>query len=214
MFDINCRRCPRLSEFLDQVAEQHPDYYCQPVDAFGVAQPKLLLVGLAPGMHGANASGRPFTGDHSGVLLFQTLYDFGFANRAISSSADDGLKLKQCKITNAVKCLPPQNKPTSAEIIECNHYLHQELCALKKGSIVVALGLLAHQAILRALSLKPKDYKFAHGAEFTLPNDLTIIDSYHCSRYNTQTRRLTDEMFRLVFARARQLIDATQDYQS
>ncbi len=160
-------------------------------------------------MHGANATGRPFTGDHAGILLYQTLFDFGFANKPTSIHLEDGLKLKQARITNAVKCLPPQNKPLTEEIVACNDFLSEELASLKRGTVVLALGLVAHNAILRALHLKAKDYKFAHGAEFELPNGLVLLNSYHCSRYNTQTRRLTETMFRGVFERARQLIDAT-----
>ena len=129
-FDLDCKQCPRLAEFLRKVKKQHPDYHALPVAPFGVANPKLLIVGLAPGMHGANATGRPFTGDYAGILLYETLFKFGFSNIPESVSLDDGLKLKQCRITNAVKCLPPENKPVGAEIKTCNQFLFQELACL------------------------------------------------------------------------------------
>jgi len=206
-FDPECRRCPRLAAFLDAVRAEHPGYHCAPVPPFGPRTARLLIVGLAPGMHGANASGRPFTGDHAGILLYRTLHAHGFASRPVSEHADDGLQLRDCRITNAVKCLPPQNKPTTEEIRACNPYLGQELKALASGSVVLALGSIAHNAVLRALGLRQSSARFAHGAEHALPGALTLLDSYHCSRYNTQTRRLTEEMFDAVFARARKLLD-------
>lgn len=206
MFDPNCRLCPRLATFLDEVKADHPDYHAAPVAPFGPDRIQLLIVGLAPGMHGANATGRPFTGDYAGVLLYQTLYDFGFSNRPVSTSADDGLKLKNCRITNAVKCLPPQNKPTTAEIKLCNGFLKRELAALRPGTVVLALGSIAHNAILRAQGLKQGQYKFGHAHEYALSGGLWLLDSYHCSRYNTQTKRLTEAMFQQVFARARELM--------
>ncbi len=205
MFDPGCRRCPRLAGFLDSVKADYPDYHCRPVAPFGAKDPRVLVVGLAPGMHGANATGRPFTGDHAGILLYQTLHKFGFANRAQSVLADDGLRLKKCAITNAVKCLPPQNKPVGKEINTCRAFLAEELQAIKEGSVVIALGSIAHKSIVAALGVAQKDVPFAHGAEHRLPRELTLIDSYHCSRYNTQTRRLTTEMFESVFARAKVL---------
>lgn len=208
-FDPDCRRCERLAGFLDQVRDQFPDYHARPVPPFGDPQARLLVVGLAPGMHGANASGRPFTGDHAGILLYDTLYRFGFSDRPQSLSADDGLRLRDCRITNAVKCLPPQNKPIGAEIAGCNGFLREELVALRPGSVVLALGSVAHQAVLKALGLKVSGHRFGHGAEFELPNGTLLLDSYHCSRYNTQTRRLTTTMFHAVFARARALLEGT-----
>lgn len=206
VFDPDCKRCPRLSDFLLQVASEHPDYHARPVPAFGDPQARLLIVGLAPGMHGANRTGRPFTGDYAGILLYQTLYDFGFGNRPVSESADDGLKLSRCRISNAVKCLPPQNKPQTAEIRNCNAFLQAELQGLPDGAVVLALGKIAHDAVLRAQSKPLSAYRFAHGAEHRLERQL-LLDSYHCSRYNTQTRRLTADMFRAVVGRARELID-------
>ena len=212
IFDLNCRQCPRLSGFLDDIKETYPDYHARPVAPFGADDPMLLIVGLAPGMHGANATGRPFTGDHAGILLYQTLYDYGFSTSATSSTADDGLELINCRITNAVKCLPPQNKPVGEEIRTCNTFLKAELASLPDGACVLALGTIAHNAILRALGIKLRDYPFGHNvlANVSIENgkSLTLLDSYHCSRYNTQTRRLTTPMFRKVFARARKLIKA------
>ncbi|MGA7179766.1 MAG: uracil-DNA glycosylase [Thiobacillaceae bacterium] len=195
----DCRNCPRLAHFLDQVKAENPGYYCKPVPPFGDKDPKLLIVGLAPGMHGANRTGRPFTGDHAGILLFQTLHEFGFGNKPESVSADDDLILTGCRITNAVKCLPPNNKPESAEIRRCNTYLKAELQGLADGTAILALGSVAHAAVLMALGLKPKSHPFGHGHRHDLHRGLMLYDSYHCSRYNTQTKRLTAEMFRAIF---------------
>lgn len=207
VFDPDCRRCPRLKDFLDEVAAEHPDYHAAPVPAFGDPRARLLIVGLAPGMHGANRTGRPFTGDYAGILLYRTLYEFGFSNCPVSESADDGLKLSGCRITNAVKCLPPQNKPKTDEIRTCNAFLQAELAALPGDAVILALGKIAHDAVLRALAKPLSAYRFAHAAEHHTER-FRLLDSYHCSRYNTQTRRLTDEMFRTVVGRARELIDA------
>ena len=207
-FTTECRRCERLATFLDEVRAKYPAYFAKPVPSFGDPQARLLVVGLAPGMHGANATGRPFTGDHAGVLLYETLHQFGFASQAEAIAADDGLELLDCRITNAVRCLPPQNKPIGSEINTCNDFLKTELDSLAPGAIILVLGGVAHRAVLKALSLRQADYKFAHGAEFALPGDLRLISSYHCSRYNTQTRRLTPAMFADVFRAARDYLDA------
>ena len=199
IFDLDCRACPRLATFLDEVHVKHPTYHARPVPAFGAAEPKLLIVGLAPGMHGANRSGRPFTGDTAGILLYQTLHQFGYASAPESVSLDDGLQLIDCRITNAVKCLPPGNKPEPGEIRACNRFLAAEIEALPAQASILALGQIAHQAVLRALGLKLKDYPFAHASDYRLPNGRRLVSSYHCSRYNTQTRRLTPEMFAAVF---------------
>lgn len=198
-FDPDCRACPRLAGFLDTVRAGHPDYHARPVPPFGDPAPRLLIVGLAPGMHGANRSGRPFTGDHAGILLYQTLHRFGYASAPQSVAVDDGLQLTGCRITNAVKCLPPANKPEPAEIRTCNRFLTAELAALPPHATLLALGQIAHQAVLRALGLKLKDYPFAHASDHRLPDGRRLVSSYHCSRYNTQTRRLTPEMFAAVF---------------
>ncbi len=205
-FDLNCRRCPRLADFLDDVRNDHPDYHARPVEPFGVDDPDLLIVGLAPGMHGANASGRPFTGDFAGILLYKTLFEMRFSNKPESVSRTDGLQLHQCRITNAVKCLPPQNKPLPLEIITCNPYLKNEIASLKKSAIILALGTIAHTAVLRSQNLKLSAYPFGHGHQHALPVGHWLIDSYHCSRYNTQTRRLTEPMFKAVFEQARELL--------
>jgi uracil-DNA glycosylase family 4 len=197
---LDCRRCSRLARHLAQVRKEHPDYHARPVLPFGAVTPKLLIVGLAPGMHGANRSGRPFTGDFAGILLYQTLFKHGLANQPNGAAADDGLKLIDCAITNAVKCLPPENKPLPDEIKRCNGYLQAEIAALPASTVILALGGIAHQAVLRALALKPSVYPFKHGASYELPGGRILFDSYHCSRYNTQTRRLTPAMFDAVMA--------------
>jgi uracil-DNA glycosylase len=198
-FALTCTRCPRLARHLQTVRKEYPDYHARPVAPFGVAQPKLLIVGLAPGMHGANATGRPFTGDYAGILLYETLHQFGFSTKSESTALGDGLKLQQCRITNAVKCLPPENKPTPKEITTCNVFLAEELAKLRTGTAVLVLGGIAHAAVLRALGYKKSSYPFGHGTQYSLPNGLTLFTSYHCSRYNTQTRRLTPSMFHAVF---------------
>ena len=204
-FDPDCRQCPRLAAFLDDVKADYPGYHARPVAPFGDPKAGLLIVGLAPGMHGANATGRPFTGDYAGILLYKTLYLYGYSNREESLSRDDGLRLTGCRITNAVKCLPPQNKPETSEIQTCNQYLAAELATLKEGAVILALGTIAHNAVLRAVGLKQNGTRFGHGAEHELPDGLTLIDSYHCSRYNTQTKRLTERMFHDVFDRIEEL---------
>ncbi len=206
MFDIDCRTCPRLAEFLDQVKCQHPDYHARPVPPFGDPEAGLLIVGLAPGMHGANATGRPFTGDHAGILLYETLYKYGFSTAPVSTSTGDGLTLNNCRITNAVKCLPPQNKPIGSEINSCNTYLSTEIQSLPADAVVLALGSLAHNSVIKALSLRQKEFKFGHNRLHLVADGIQLLDSYHCSRYNTQTRRLTPEMFNEVFAHAKQLL--------
>ena len=198
-YDSNCKDCDRLSSFLEKVKNKNPDYFCKPVPSVGQKETPFLIVGLAPGMHGANKTGRPFTGDHAGILLYKTLYKFGFSNSEKSESASDNLKLNRCRITNAVKCLPPNNKPSTDEIKNCNKFLRSEIFELKENSILLALGLIAHNAILRTLNLTKKEYKFAHGRRHNLPKKLIMFDSYHCSRYNTQTKRLTESMFHEAF---------------
>jgi uracil-DNA glycosylase family 4 len=202
-----CVACPRLAKFLDDVRQRHPDYHGYPVAPFGDPKARLLIVGLAPGMHGANRTGRPFTGDYAGILLYETLHRFGFANRTESVSRDDGLQLMDCRITNAVKCLPPENKPELVEIKTCNRFLADELKDAADVRVVLALGLIAHKAVLTALGLKQSALTFGHGARHVLPDGRTLIDSYHCSRYNTQTRRLTTADFHDVFEAVRTELD-------
>lgn len=199
-FSLECTRCARLAAHLAAVRITHPHYHARPVAPFGDPAARLLIVGLAPGMHGANRTGRPFTGDFAGVLLYETLHHFGYGNQAQAIAIDDGLMLQDCRITNAVKCLPPENKPLPAEVRECNGYLRSELAGQAPGTAVLALGTVAHQAVLRAMDLRLAAYPFSHGAEHALEQGMRLFDSYHCSRYNTQTRRLTPEMFRAVFS--------------
>ena len=204
-FDPDCRACPRLAAFLDEVAESFPEYHARPVAPFGDPQARLLIVGLAPGMHGANATGRPFTGDYAGILLYRTLHQFGFASAPESLHADDGLELIDCRITNAVKCLPPQNKPVGGEIRQCNRFLAEEIDGLPDRAVILALGKIAHDAVLKACGRKLSAHPFGHGHTHDLDNRL-LLDSYHCSRYNTQTRRLTQSMFEDIFRVARTAI--------
>ena len=206
VFDRDCRACPRLAGFLDDVNGRYPDYYCRPVPPFGSRDARFLIVGLAPGMHGANRTGRPFTGDHAGILLYRMLHKYGFSSRDHSEAADDGLELEDCRITNAVKCLPPDNKPVGAEINTCNAYLENELGLLPHGAVVMALGGIAHRAIVKARGLRQADFKFGHAALHDM-GPFQLLDSYHCSRYNTNTGRLTEAMFDGIFAAARELLD-------
>ena len=208
-FTTDCRRCRRLALFLDGVRREHPDYYARPVPSFGDNNARLLIVGLAPGMHGANATGRPFTGDFAGILLYKTLFDYGFANRPESVPGDD-LELTDCRITNAVRCLPPQNKPLTREVDTCNDFLADELAGMPQGAIVLALGTIAHRAVLKACGKKLSAFVFGHGAEHRLNDRLLLFDSYHCSRYNTQTRRLTEAMFAAVFSDIRRRLDTNR----
>ena len=205
---LRCTDCPRLAGFLAEVRERHPDYHARPVLPFGDRQARLLIVGLAPGMHGANRTGRPFTGDHAGILLYETLHAFDFGSQPVALAADDGLVLTDCRITNAVKCLPPENKPEPVEIRTCNHYLAAELQTAPDVRVILALGLVAHKAVLMALGLKQSALAFGHGARHVLPDGRILIDSYHCSRYNTQTRRLTSADFQNVFRKIRDELDA------
>jgi uracil-DNA glycosylase family 4 len=190
---------------LAQVRRDYPDYHAAPVAPFGDRNARLLIVGLAPGLHGANRTGRPFTGDYAGILLYKTLHRHGLANRPEATSRDDGLTLKHARITNAVKCLPPANKPLPAEARTCRRFLSTELERLKPHAVVLALGGVAHHSVLRARGLKPSHYPFRHGAVYRLPGGLTLVSSYHCSRYNTQTKRLTPAMFNTVVRAAKRL---------
>lgn len=206
IFDPACRQCPRLAEFLCGVKNKYPDYHAGPVAPFGDPAARLLVVGLAPGMHGANATGRPFTGDYAGLLLYRALFDFGFSNQLQSTDLADGLQLTNCRITNAVKCLPPQNKPTGDEIKQCNPYLAAELKTLPEKSVILVLGNIAHQAALRAYGLKASAAPFGHHRTYRLPNGNSLVSSYHCSRYNVQTKRLSMEMLAAVFETIQSLL--------
>jgi len=199
VYDADCRRCERLASFLDRVRAANPGYFCRPVPPFGTDDAALVIVGLAPGMHGANATGRPFTGDYAGILLYATLYEYGFASQPVATRRDDGLALIDCRITNAVKCLPPENKPAPDEIRNCNAYLAPDLARVPAGGAILALGRIAHDATLSALGMKRSALAFSHGARHELPRGVAFFDSYHCSRYNTNTGRLTAPMFHAVF---------------
>jgi len=201
-YDPNCRRCPRLAAFLALTRRRHGDYWARPVPSFGAVRPCIVVVGLAPGMHGANRTGRPFTGDHAGILLYETLHEAGLASAPRSNGARDGLILYGVRIVNAVKCVPPGNKPLTEEVRRCNAYLTQELRSLRGVRVYLALGRVAHDAVLMALGRVRAHYPFAHAREHRLDAARCVIDSYHCSRYNTATRRLTPAMFRAVVAQA------------
>jgi uracil-DNA glycosylase family 4 len=204
----DCADCPRLAAFRAANRIEYPEWSNAPVASFGEPDARLLIVGLAPGLRGANRTGRPFTGDYAGDLLYRTLTEFGFASGAYDRRPDDGLKLVDCAIVNAVRCVPPQNKPTPKEIATCRRYLTQAIAALPRLRIMLALGRIAHESALRAINLSPAKFPFAHGARRALtPAGLGLFDSYHCSRYNTNTGVLTEAMFREVFASIRAELD-------
>lgn len=204
----DCRLCPRLADFRDVNREAFPDYFNGAAPSFGDPKASLLIVGLAPGLHGANRTARPFTGDYAGDLLYETLGKFDFSSGKYDSRPDDGLKLKDAMITNAVRCVPPQNKPIGAEIKTCRQFLVSQIDALPNLKALLCLGRIAHDSTLSALGVKAKDAPFAHGAAHSVTDALTLFDSYHCSRYNTNTRRLTVEMFEAVFASVREHLEA------
>lgn len=204
--DMNCSLCPRLATFREENKQQYPTFHNAPVSSFGPIDARLLILGLAPGLKGANCTGRPFTGDFAGDLLYATLKRFDFARGTYGKHVDDGLKLQDCRVVNAVRCVPPANKPTSAEIRTCNSFLKAELASLSALRVVIALGRVAHDALLMACNLKRSHYNFLHAGHHELPQGLQLIDSYHCSRYNTNTGRLTEAMFHQVFDKARALL--------
>ena len=203
----DCPLCPRLAAYRAANREANPDWHNAPVASFGSLDARLLIVGLAPGLRGANRTGRPFTGDFAGDLLYDTLPRFGFAEGTYGAHAGDDLLLSDCRITNAVRCVPPENKPVGAEAAACRPFLVAELEAMANLRIVLALGLLAHNAVLRALGLKQSAAKFAHCARHDLPDGRLLADSYHCSRYNTNTGRLTEPMFHAVFENIRAVLN-------
>ena len=194
-----------MAEFLAETHERYSDYWARPVPSFGPPDAKLVFVGLAPGMHGANRTGRPFTGDYAGILLYETLYELGLATAGETISLDDGLKLKGTRIANAVKCVPPENKPLPDEIRTCNAWLKVELGELSRVKVLLALGRVAHDAVLMALGQKRSQFPFGHGNEHAVSDKLYLVDSYHCSRYNTSTKVLTVPMFKKVVKRACEL---------
>ncbi len=199
---LDCPRCPRLVDFREELRAEYPDWWNAPVPAFGDPDAWLGIIGLAPGKHGANRTGRPFTGDYAGDLLFATLRKFGLAEGDYDARPDDGLALRGAIIINSVKCLPPQNKPTPEEIRNCRPFLEGQVDILPNARIFIALGQIAHQSAVKTLGGRLPKAKFGHLAEHRMPDGRILIDSYHCSRYNTNTGRLTADMFEAVFARA------------
>lgn len=210
----DCNLCPRLQSFRIDNGREYPGFFNAPVPAFGDIGARLLVVGLAPGLKGANATGRPFTGDYAGDVLYASLLSCGFASGSyasprgeeISGTYRDKLVLEDCRITNAVRCVPPENKPETSEIKQCNSFLKEEIRAMPNLKVILSLGLVSHQAVLRACGLKPAGYNFAHAAQHALPGGRVLLDSYHCSRYNINTGRLTQAMFDGVVKKARELV--------
>jgi uracil-DNA glycosylase family 4 len=202
----NCPRCPRLAAFRKKWRADEPTWFNAPVPSFGPLEARLLIVGLAPGLQGANRTGRPFTGDYAGVLLYETLARFHFARGQYSAHPDDGLQLSDCRITNAVRCVPPENKPTTAEIAACREFLKETIAEMKKLRAILALGRIAHDSVVTALGSKKSTAPFKHGGKNTL-GELTLFSSYHCSRYNTNTGVLTPDMFRAVLSSVRAFLD-------
>lgn len=195
----NCSLCPRLVAFREGNQAKFPDKHNAPVEPFGPLDAELLIVGLAPGLKGANFSGRPFTGDYAGDLLYATLVKFGYARGTYAKHKNDGLELVNCRVTNAVRCVPPENKPTTEEEKTCRPFLVDEIKAMSNLKTIISLGLISHKAVLKTFELKQSAYKFAHGATHQITDTIRLVDSYHCSRYNTQTGRLTTEMFEDIF---------------
>lgn len=205
-----CCRCPRLMAYLDDARARWPDHRCKPVPAWGDERPRLIIVGLAPGMHGANRTGRMFTFDSSGEWLYGMLHEVGLASRPVSVGPGDGLKLRGVWISAAARCAPPGNRPLPAELEACRPYLDAELRHLTGARVILALGRIAHEAVLKCLGLRLRDYPFGHGAEFRLPDGRLLLDSYHCSRQNTNTGVLTRSMWRRIFQRARRLMSCAK----
>ncbi|MGH6990401.1 MAG: uracil-DNA glycosylase [Stellaceae bacterium] len=201
----DCPLCPRLVTFRQKQRAVYPDWFNAPVPSFGDPGGRLLIVGLAPGLRGANRTGRPFTGDYAGVLLYETLIKFGFAHGNYEERPDDGLRLIDCRVTNAVRCVPPENKPEPSEIRTCHAFLLDEIAQMPRLQTVLALGKIAHDAVLRAFAQRLAAFPFHHGAVHALPTML-LADSYHCSRYNTNTGRLTAAMFEAVIGDLRLLL--------
>ena len=204
--DRNCPLCPRLASFREAARAREPEWFNSPVPSFGDPDGQLLIVGLAPGLQGANRTGRPFTGDFAGDLLYATLLEYGFANGKYQARPDDGLTLIDCRISNAVRCVPPQNKPLPVEINTCRQFLSATIATMPRLRAIVALGRVAHESMLKVLELRGSTAPFAHGAMHRA-GAVNLYDSYHCSRYNTNTRVLTPQMFRNVFARVRAELD-------
>jgi len=202
-----CDRCPRLRAFLEENKDKYPTYFNGPVPSFGPSSAKLLIAGMAPGLHGANQTGRPFTGDGAGDFLYKALAEHGFTRGTYDARPDDGLQMVDAMITNAVRCVPPQNKPTGLEATTCRPFHRARIDALPELRVILTLGKIAHDSTVRALDLRLKDYSFGHAAEYTLPSGVLLISSYHTSRYNVNTRRLTYPMFSSIMARCREIVD-------
>jgi uracil-DNA glycosylase family 4 len=203
----DCTLCARLAAFRAANRRQFPAFHNAPVPSFGAAEARLLVVGLAPGLRGANRTGRPFTGDYAGDLLYPTLLKFGFAEGSYAARPDDGFRLCDARVTNAVRCVPPENKPTGPEAATCGRFLRTELAGMPRLAVIVALGAVAHKAVLAAVGARQSRHPFAHGAIHDLPDGRLLADSYHSSRYNVSTRRLTPAMFEAVFAEVRRRLD-------
>ncbi len=203
----DCPRCPRLVAFREEWRAREPTWFNAPVASFGPVEARLLIVGLAPGLQGANRTGRPFTGDYAGVLLYATLAEFGFSNGRFDARPNDGLELVDARITNAVRCVPPENKPTTQEIATCRHFLEPTIAEMRNLRAIVALGRIAHESVVRALGVKRSEAVFGHGKKAAL-GKITLFSSYHCSRYNTNTGVLTPQMFRAVFAAVRDHLES------
>jgi len=204
--DKNCGICPRLCQFRNDNRLKYKDYFNSPVPSFGGLDAKLLVVGLAPGLKGANQTGRPFTGDYAGIILYMALLKYGFAEGAYREKADDGLKLLNCRITNAVRCVPPENKPETAEIRNCNAFLKAEIESMPNLKLILSLGVISHNAVLKATGHRPSYAKFTHGAIHSLGDKIRLVNSYHCSRYNINTGTLTPTMFDDIVGRLRGMI--------
>lgn len=206
--DHNCALCPRLLSFREDNRKKFPDKHNGPVPAFGDLDAELLIVGLAPGLRGANFSGRPFTGDYAGDLLYPTLLQYGLAKGQFAARADDGLELINTRITNAVRCVPPENKPIGQEINSCRDFLSSEIAHMQMQNlkVILSLGLVSHNAVVKTCGGKISAFKFGHGAQHTMPNGMMLVNSYHCSRYNTNTGRLTEKMFHQVFDTIRNIL--------
>ena len=202
---MTCNKCSRLCQFIQKNKGLYPDFFNGPVPNFGDNNGALLVIGLAPGLKGANRTGRPFTGDYAGIILYETLLKFGWASGIYEQRADDGLQLKNAMITNAVACVPPENKPTPKEIDTCNERLKETLQSMKHLRVILSLGRISHQAVIKAFGLKQSAYPFAHGNVHHLPNGIHLVDSYHCSRYNINTRQLTQEMFDEIFEKIKEI---------
>lgn len=205
--NYDCAKCPRLRSFIEEKKQALPRYFNGPVPNFGPENARLLIIGLAPGLHGANQTGRPFTGDWAGDLLYDALAKYGFSNDKYDKRADDGLELWDAKITNVVRCVPPQNKPISAEVNTCRDFLTAELNRENGAKVLITLGKISHDSTIRALGLRLAEYPFGHHNVYDLKDNRRIISSYHCSRYNTNTRRLTEEMFFGIFREAKSYLD-------